>query len=236
VRDLLAEDLRPAKRARPTAKKSTKKSLPGLFILSEEKREVFAQLSAAERVTWIASAAKKLGGSFAPGAAQRLVALCNNDSWRVAAEVEKLVAYASPKPVTVDDVEMMVASESNSDIFALTDALGQRRSDRALALVHQELAAGMNGFALIATLAGHVRTLYQVKQASARGSSPANLASELAIHPFVAQKALAQTNNFTADELRDLHHRLVTIDHDLKTSPLDAETLLDMLMIRPSLA
>jgi len=233
VRDLIDDAARPVKRSRATAKKPSKKTAGGSFVLPDERREVFSRLTPAQTVTWISTEAKSRGGSFEPAAAQRLVALCNGDSWRIATELDKLVSFAGAKSVTVAEVETMVMSENSSDIFALTDALGQRQSARALELLHRELSAGTNEFSLIATLAGHIRTLYHVQQAQQRGSAPSALASELGLHPFVVQKALAQTSRFTTDELRDLHHRLVTIDHDLKTSPLDAETLLDVMLIQP---
>lgn len=231
VRDTIDDGVIAVKRTRAT-KKSTKKPADGPFVIPGEKREVFSRLTPAQTATWIASETSSRGGSFESAAAQRLVALCNNDSWRIATELDKLVSFAGQKSVTVADVETMVASENNSDIFALTDALGQRNSARALALLHQELSAGTNEFSLIATFAGHLRTLYRVKEAQQRGSTPAAMASELVLHPFVVQKASAQTVHFTSDQLRDLHHRLVTIDHDLKTSPLDAETLLNILMVQ----
>lgn len=232
IRDTVDDGVPTAARAKKTAKKSTPKKTASAFTIDGEKREVFSRLSPAQTTTWILSEAKNRGGLFEPAAAQRMVALCNNDSWRIANELDKLIAFAGQKAVTVAEVETMVASESSSDIFALTDALGQRNAARSLALLHQELSAGVNEFSLIATLAGHLRTLYRVKQAQQRGSAPAAMASELALHPFVVQKAAAQTSRFTTDQLRDLHHRLVTIDHDLKTSPLDAETLLGLVFVQ----
>lgn len=232
VRDTITDGAPTVHRSRSTTKKASKKTGNGSFTIPGEKREVFSQLTPAQMTTWVGTEAKKHRAVFEPAAIQRLLALCSNDSWRVATELEKLIAFGGGKPITVADVEDMVISENSSDIFALTDALGQRQSARALALLQREFSAGTNEFSLIATLAGHLRTLYYVKLAQQRGSNPATIASELAIHPFVVQKAVGQTARFSTDELRDLHHRLVTIDHDLKTSPLDAETLLDLLMIQ----
>mgnify|MGYP001573852180 FL=1 len=232
IRDLLAEPERSAKRpAAGSRAKTTGRTAPGQLVLPKEKRETFAQLTAAQAVAWLGREAQAQAGLLDPAAAQRLVALCNRDSWRMATELEKLLAYAAGRVVTVADVDAMVKSEYASDIFALTDALGQRQTARALELLHRELSAGSNEFALIATLASHVRNLWQVQRTKERGLSPAAIAAELNLHPYVVQKALAQTSHFRPAELRDLHHRLLEIDHDLKTSPLDAETLLDLILI-----
>lgn len=234
---LVVRDLAVVKKTtRPAAKKKTavatkKKNIDTPQLLNE-KLETFPALNEAQAATWVAKMAKDIGGSFAPPAVQRLVAVCDRDTWRMAAEIEKLVAHAGGAIVTVADVEALVKSEASSDIFALTDALGQRQNARVLELLHRELESGTNEFSLIATLAGHIRNLYRVKQAQAQGIAPAAMATELALHPFVVQKSLAQSARFTAVELRDLHHRLLEIDQDLKTSPLDAETLLDLISVQ----
>lgn len=234
VRDIFPDaGSAPVSRAKSSTKKKTvTKKAATSILLPGEKLEKFPRLTEAEAVQWITRTAKAKGGSIIPAAAQRLVMLCDRDSWRIASELEKLLAYASDRPITVDDVTILVRSEYASDIFALTDALGQRQTARALDLLHRELAAGTNEFALIATLAGHVRNLYAVKRALDEGASAVALASMLGLHPFVVQKAVAQVPRFQTDELRDLHHRLVRIDNDLKTSRLDAETLLDLIVVK----
>ncbi len=236
IRDTLTDGAAvPAKRTTSKAgvkKPSAKKVSSGPFTLPDAKREAFSQLSPTQAEQWLIKEAKTQNGILEPQAAARLVAMCAGDSWRMANELEKLLMFCGDAAVTVPDVESMVRSEYASDIFALTDALGQRQSARAMELLHHELVSGANAFGLIATLASHIRNLYQVKQSRDNGTAPGSIASELALHPFVVQKALTQSTKFTIDELRNLHHRLLTIDHDLKTSPLDAETLLDMLVVR----
>lgn len=212
-------------------KGATKKKSSGMITLPDEKTEVFTVLSPVQTVSWIEREAKNVHGSITTGAAKRLAALCENDSWRIASELEKLLLYACRDTITEQHVDDMVRGEYTSDIFALTDALGARSSAQALHLLHQEFESGTNEFALIASLASHVRNLFHVQQALQSGKTASVIASELGLHPFVVQKAVAQTKHFTLDELHQLHDRLLQIDHSLKTSPLDAETLLDVLMI-----
>lgn len=235
IRDLMPDQAAgPVRRTKTAAKKksTTKKVTAGMLIWPDEKRETFPLMTESEASAWVVATAKTDGGVIVPAAAQRLVMLCERDSWRIASELAKLVAFAGGRPIIIDDVVAMVQSEYAGDIFALTDAIGQRQTARALDLLHGELAAGTNEFALIATLAGHVRNLYAVKRSQEDGTSPAAMAGALDLHPFVVQKALAQAPRFQADELRDLHHRLLEIDDRLKTSRLDAETMLDLLVTR----
>lgn len=223
VRELTAE--------KPTTKSSGGKRSVGKLTFAQAKLETFPMLTPVQAATWIQKFIADRGGKIVPAAAQRFVALCNGESWRMATEAEKLSLFAGGQPITVADVETMVIGEERQDLFALTDAIGTKQTARALALIHRELEAGTNAFALLATLAGHLRNLWQVKRAVEQGQNPATIASSLALHPYVVQKSIAQGRLFTAEELQNLHHRLLTIDHTLKTSPLDAETLFDLVVV-----
>lgn len=221
------------KPGRSSGKKSTGKKRPaGPLTFPGEKLETFPELTPVQASAWVMHVATARGATLLKPAAERLTALCAGDMWRMANELEKVLLYAGRQPVTVETIEQLVPSEYGSDIFALTDALGQQQTARALELLHRELVAGANAFGLVATISSHVRNLWQVKRAQERGVSPVVMATELGLHPFVVQKAAAQSKLFTTDALRDLHHRLLRVDHDLKTSPLDAETLLNVVLVR----
>ncbi len=199
--------------------------------LEPAKTERFPQLSETELVTWIKREAADRGGKITPAAVKKLVIACEQDSWRIASELDKLLAYAGNRAVSEQDVEALVATPYASDVFALTDALGSRQRARALDLLHRELAAGTHPLALIAVLANHIRNLAAVKAGLAEGQTLQALPQALHLHPYVVQKAAQQARQFEERQLADLHHRLVAIDYDLKTSRLDAETLLDALLL-----
>ncbi len=232
VRDLMTARRKTRSTTKIKGTTAAKKKSVDSPALLKEKLENFPVLQESQMLDWILQIVKSHQATIAPAAASRLVVMCNRDTWRLASEIEKLVAHAGGAIISVTDVEQLVKSEASSDIFALTDALGHRQNARVLELLHRELASGTNEFSLIATLASHIRNLYHVKAAQGRGLAPVAIAAELDLHPFVVQKATAQATKFSDAELRDLHHRLLLIDHDLKTSPLDAETLFDMMAIR----
>lgn len=219
-----------ARRPRGKPSKTASRRAAGLK-LDKAKTERFPQLSETDLTTWVKREAADRAGKIAPAAIKKLVIACEQDSWRIASELDKLLAYVGAQAVSEQDVEALVTTPYASDIFALTDALGSRQRARALALLHDELAAGTHPLALIAVLAGHIRNLAAVKAAMAGGQTLRTLPEELHLHPYVVQKAAQQARQFEAQQLSDIHHRLVTIDFDLKTSRLDAETLLDVLLM-----
>jgi DNA polymerase-3 subunit delta len=209
-----------------------KKKTTTAWSLTGEKREEFPLLSPAEVTAHVQKMVTAHGATISPAVTQQFIAACGTDPWRRATELEKLCLYVGRGEITAAAVTEMVRSEASSDMFAVTDAIGMQQTARALELIHRELQAGVNPFALLASLAAHIRNLYHVVQALNNGRPAASLASELGLHPYVVQKAVAQSRHFTADGLRDLHTRLLNIDQTLKTSPLDAETLVDLVVMK----
>lgn len=224
VRELTAT---PAKR--PTKKAAAKKKAE--LRITGAKVEEFPAMSDSALVTWVARQAKAAGAAIDRSAAERLVMACEQDTWRIASELAKLADYVGRRPITVKDVEAMVVTPYASDIFALTDALGNRQPGRALQLLHRELAAGTHPLVLITMFGRHLHNLITVKAALTAGLPPRTLPQRLNLHPFVVQKATAQARQFSLEHLKVIHHRLVMIDYDLKTSPLEAEALLDLLLM-----
>jgi len=195
------------------------------------KLEDFPLLTGAALEKWVNQEIKKLNGQFTPAGLTALVAATGDDPWRLAMELEKLVLYASGQPITAAMVNDQVPSPFRSNIFALTDAIGLRQRDRALRAMHQELAAGTHPLALLATVATHIRNLIRVKLASEQQITPATMAKQLGLHPYVVQKAQSQARYFTIDQLTDLHHRLIDLNVDIKISPVSPESLLDLFIV-----
>lgn len=218
----------PTRRSRSRAKRPT----GGAMDIPSAKVEQFNRLTGPELVRWIIGQAKSRGGRLSPALAERLAALGAGDTWRIANELDKLILHASGRPITDDDLEALVVSSAASDIFALTDAIGARQRATALRLVHQELAAGTHPLALILVLANHIRTLYAVRRAFDQAGGQSTTAQRLGLHPYVFQKAVRQAQFFTPDDLRLWHHRLADIDLDLKSTTLDAETLINLLIVK----
>lgn len=224
VRETAATPKRKPARGKKAAAAKTVFKIPG------EKREEFPLLTPVEAKAWLTKEAKQRGGALAPGVAEQLAAATDNDSWRMGLELDKLLAYAGGRPISADDVSAMVPSPASSDIFGLTDAIGGRHRARALQMLQQELGSGAHPLAVITMVARHLRNLRQVQRAVADNIPPARMAEILGLHPFVVRKALEQSKKFTADDLRHWHRRLVEMDWQLKSTPLDAEVMLEVLV------
>ncbi len=192
----------------------------------------FPLLAPTEVSRWVEQRIRQRGGTISSSAVRLLVAEVGNNLWQMAQEVEKLVAYANGRRIEQEDVETLVRGAYDPNIFALTDAVAQRQASKALAILEKELRGGANPLYLHTMLVRQFRIMVQVKGelASSGGKriAPAALARTLRLHPYVAQKAIAQASRFTFSDLQNAYRRLLDIETSLKSSSVPADVLFSL--------
>ena len=176
---------------------------------------------------WIVNQGKKLGGEIIPQAAQALAEYTGSSTSLATRELEKLFTYTDrQRPVTPADVELLVASGGPVDIFNVVDAMAEGRSADAQRLLHNllEYSDPKHVFALVARQS---RLLIQVREMLDEGG-PALVGAELKI--YYLDKIISQAQRFTPADLIALHSRLLELDEANKTSQMDDELALELLV------
>lgn len=171
--------------------------------------------------TWVAEQFERFGAKADRDACRALVELVGDDLDELEAEVAKLATWAAGDPIGVAEVEGLTAGRAETAIFSLTDAWGRRDVAAVLSasesLLERSHRARRDELMRVAgSMAGHVARVRLCQRLAADGVRPRDAASQLRVHPFVAEKAFAQAANFGVDELRDAVVRLAALDHALK--------------------
>lgn len=145
--------------------------------------------------------------------------MVGTDLERLSHELDKLAAYAAARSITRDDVSLLVERHVEENIFALTDALGNRQAADAARLLEQEYEAGSDPLGLFAMLARQVRLLVATASylGAHVGAGSSQVAEALALHPFVAQKTVAQAKRYSWDQLLHMHGQLSLAERSIKT-------------------
>lgn len=180
---------------------------------------------------WIQQRGKNKEGEIDRGAANLLARLVGSDMRLLDQEIDKLLLYADGRPVTEQDVQLLVSLARQAVIFDLVDCVGRRETDRALGLLHRLLDDGAEPLYLLAMLARQVRILIQVSELQAERLSPEETAKRLKLHAFAAKKGIAQARNFDLPQLEESHRRLVETDWQIKTGEMEPILALDMLVV-----
>lgn len=181
---------------------------------------------------WIIDRVIAAGATIDARTADLLAVRVGDDMWRLGQEVDKLAAYAHGATVTSQAIDLLVARDSASNIFSLVDAVAGRDARTALRLLREERLAGSADLYLLAMLARQLRLLLQVKHLLQErpGADKAVVASALALHPFVAQKTLAQAGKYSLLALIALHGLITQLDRDAKRGKIDPSVAIDRLV------
>ena len=178
---------------------------------------------------WIAAEAKGRNLQLATGAAQalaeRIGGLVELDverrhQTRIASmELDKLALYRGSAPITADDVKALVAEAVPGSVWAFTDAVGERRTVAALALL-ELLLDGTPEPVLLAVLHRRVRELLELGDRVADGERLATAARAMGIPSEYRAGILAgQARHWTTAELTAALDGLVELDAMVKGAP-----------------
>lgn len=189
----------------------------------------FLPFSLVEMEHWVTAQVKQAGGVFAPGVARLLVASVGDNCFNLLQEIGKLVAYRGREPVRAADLDVLVSSSLEEDVFVFLDAVAKRDLAAAHAAVLRQLAQGTSVYSLVGLLAWQLRVLTSVRTAldTAGTSKPSarELAQELGLHPFVVSKALQQIPYYSLERLAWLYQELAGLDVKLKSSRVEPAAL-----------
>ncbi len=181
---------------------------------------------------WIARRVRQEGAEISPAACSLLAAMVGPDLALLRREVEKLVTHVGPGGRIEERLVAELASgERLSDIFALVDAIGQRRRGQALLELRRLFQAGQHPLYVLTMVVRQFRLLLQVKALAVGERRPEQVARSLHLHPFVAEKVVSQARLFRSEELRRIYRRLVETDREIKTGRREGEVALEVLVV-----
>ena len=189
----------------------------------------FAPLRDNELSRWIAQRAEEKGAKIDRAALQLLAAHVGNDLRLLDQEIGKLLTYTgSERPVTSDDVRLLVSYVREASIFDLVDALGLRDTRQAMQLTEQLLDDGQHPLYIQHMITRQFRILLQIKELLVKGTAREDISALLGLHPYPLRKALAQAPNFSIAQLEDILRRLLELDAAVKSGEMEERLALEL--------
>jgi DNA polymerase-3 subunit delta len=180
---------------------------------------------------WILERAQNQGIDISPAAARLLADLVGNNLWVLASELAKLAAYAQGRRIEGADVRSLVSEARQVNIFAMVDAIVERRAGVALRLLRQLKMAGAEGGYLLAMVVRQYRLIIQAREMMTAGLSTREIGQQLGIaSEFVLQKILDQAQRYSLSRLKAAYRRLLEADVGVKRGHYDEELALELLV------
>ena len=186
---------------------------------------------------WVGEQFARLGATADRDACRALVEAVGEDVGDLSSEIQKLATWANGEPITRAAVEELAVGRAETPIFAVTDSWGSRdvagtlrATESLLERSHRPRSGEL--IRIVASLVSHVGRVRKIAVLADEGVRPADAASKLKMHPFVAEKSARQARNFSAEELAQATVRLAELDAGTKGgSRLPAELQLERTLV-----
>jgi len=109
------------------------------------------------------------------------------------------------------------------------DALGNQDGRKALGMLHR-LLERQDAISIFGMIVRQFRLLLLGREVLDSGERREDVARQLRVAPFVADKVVAQAQRFTLADLEAAYHRLLDLDLAMKTSQIPDDLSLDTLV------
>ena len=162
----------------------------------------------------------KRGKQISPEALDGLIDACNGYLTKIMNELDKLCYYTSAgELITKKVIDNLVAKDLEYTIFELTDALAQRKGDKAIQL----LSLMVKEQGILSLISNHFRRLFYI---SVSDLSNAELGTYLGVKEYAILKARKQVNNFSKAQLKKIVNLTEEVDFFTKSGKMQAENAL----------
>lgn len=193
----------------------------------------FGSLKGAQLSRWLRGRVEELGKRISSDALNYLVAYTGNDLAILDHELQKLVLYSNDTPdISLETVKETISKTAGAGIFDLVDAVGEKKTAKAVDILRDMLAAGEAPVYILYMLARQYRLLLSVKSLLRQRVPEKQILSRLSLHPYVFQKILAQSKNFKERDLIQGLRYLLETDVGLKNSFAEPDFLLEMVIMK----
>lgn len=181
---------------------------------------------------WVSRRAQAMGLTLTPGQVSKVVQRAGTDLLRLRTELEKIKTYTgSGERLTDADLDALLPAEPEPNIFGLIDAVAAGNAKLGIPRLQELLDAGEAELKILATLAKQFRNIAAALEGRSRGLSSKQLASQLGINPYVAEKSMTQSGRFTMGELEKVLHRLLEADFKIKTGQREPRLELELAVV-----
>jgi DNA polymerase III delta subunit len=153
------------------------------------------------------------------------------DLWEASNEIEKLMNYCYGREITEKDVELLVKSKVDMNIFNLIDSISSKNRKESILLLNKQIEEGLNEIYILTMFTYQFRNLLRVKDLLNNGVSNYEISLKTGMHPFVVGKSIEQCRKFKMEDLRRVYKKIFDADVAIKTGKIDPQLALDLLVV-----
>jgi DNA polymerase-3 subunit delta len=199
-------------------------------LLKSDKVQEFKLLDDIQIKRWVKKEVDTRGGDIEPDAINKLIEYTGNDLWRLTQEIEKLTNYN--KQLTTKNIELLVHSQTTSDVFKMIDAIARKNLKSALYEYQRLIDNGEHDLYVLTMIVYQYRNLLVLKDMQMRTklNSSWDLAKRSGINPYVVQKIMPILQQFELNDLKKDYKTLLDFDVAIKTGKMESRIAITLLL------
>lgn len=210
------------------------KSTLGARLLNADYTFSCAPLSGAKLQQWIKNRARDYGAKINNPAIAELLLRAGDDMQTIDLQLNKLCSLLPDKEIEQSHIREIVQIAAEEAIFRLIDAIALRNKKLCLSLLEDKIVEGASALYILNFITKHFKTLLETKFLLEQGGNinKKDLAKEIGVHEFVAQKALSQVRNFHINEIKNFYREALKIEIAIKTGSTPALPMISKMLAR----
>lgn len=166
-----------------------------------------------------------------------LLSKTGTDMENIQNEVEKLICYAYDREViTAEDIDAVCTTQISGKIFAMIDAIGNKKQQQALDLYYDLLALKEKPMSILFLITRQFNILIQVKDLATLGYNNTVISQKTGLMPFTISKYIAQGKNFSTKTLKEALQNCAETEELIKTGRLIDTIGVELLIVKYSSA
>ena len=182
---------------------------------------------------WVAREVADAGYRISEGAVDGLLQDHDSDLRILQREIEKLCTYVGePGEIDLKSVQTAGHASRQHSLFALSDALADRRPGAALSEIDHLLNQGEPSLVIFSMIVRHLRLLWAVKQYATNGEDRYQIGKKLRLPPRVCRSLAEQSRGFTAQRLHELYGAALEADLTFKSTNKPPRAILEGLVLQ----
>jgi len=146
-------------------------------------------------------------------------------------EVEKLCCYAMDREITRQDIEFLFTEASDDDIFDLINPISQGKTREALKVLDELLFKGSKVTYILNMIERHFNLLLRVKLCLEGGRESSYISKEFRLSPYRYEIVTKQCRRYSDKQLKKIVELCLEAERKIKTSPVDDEIELELLVV-----
>lgn len=146
-------------------------------------------------------------------------------------EIDKLIAYTYGRDIKKEDIELLISSRSEDDVFDLVDLASQGKINKAMDVMDDILFKSDQHMLIVVSIEKKFKQLYEAKTSISSGKRAEQIAKELKVPMFVCEKIINLSRKYSFKKLGMIIQKCIDTELRLKSSTVDKNMELELLLI-----